>query len=661
MVKTGFIIGVLFAQFAFAQASPKTGEVLDSLFAVRHYEEAAISPDGRMVAWVERGQGKDEAGKSTAWIKDLRDPASKARRLTDDSAVVERGLAWSGDGKLAYFSDAGSEGQPQLYVTANPLKGGARKLTDVKGWLDVARWSPDGKTIAVLLTEGAARAGGPLEAVAPKTGVVESQILEQRLGLVDAKTGAVRQVTPADMYVYEYDWAPDGKRLAYTAAPGEGDDNWYIAKLYTIDAASGAVKMIHQPPQQMAIPRWSPDGSTIAFIGGLMSDEGSTGGEIYTIPADGGEAKDITPGRKSSPSWLAWLPSSQRILFTEHVSGETAIATVDLATGQTERVWHGAESDQAQGYEQKLSLTRDGSTAAVIRSSFSRPPEVWAGPLGAWQQVTHNNDGKPRQWGEARSLEWTNEGFKVQGWLVYPLDYDARRHYPMVVSIHGGPASERNPGWPGTFFDLTVLSARGYFVFFPNPRGSYGQGEAFTKANVKDFGYGDLRDILAGVDHVLKEYPVDPKRIGIAGWSYGGFMTMWAVTQTQRFRAAVSGAGLSNWQSYYGENSIDQWMIPYFGASVYDDPAVYAKSSAINFIKNVKTPTLVVVGELDGECPAPQSHEFWHALKTLGVKTELVVYPGEGHRFRKPEHIRDLMSRTLAWFDDNMAEEPHGK
>src|SRR6266849_6804207 len=160
MVKTGFVIGVLFAQFAFAQASPKAGEVLDSLFAVRNYEEASISPDGRMVAWVERGQGKEEAGKSTAWMKDLRDPASKARRLSDDSSVVERGLAWSGDGKLAYLSDTGSEGQPQLYVTANPLKGGARKLTDVKGWLDGARWSPDGKTIAVLLTEGAARAGG---------------------------------------------------------------------------------------------------------------------------------------------------------------------------------------------------------------------------------------------------------------------------------------------------------------------------------------------------------------------------------------------------------------------------------------------------------------------------------------------------------------------
>ncbi len=149
----------------------------------------------------------------------------------------------------------------------------------------------------------------------------------------------------------------------------------------------------------------------------------------------------------------------------------------------------------------------------------------------------------------------------------------------------------------------------------PNPRGSYGQGEAFTQANRKDFGYGDLRDILAGVDTVLAKYPVDPNRVGLTGWSYGGFMTMFAVTQTRRFKAAVAGAGISDWLSYYGENSIDQWMIPYFGASVYDDPAVYAKSSAINYIKQAKTPTLVVVGDRDGECPAPQSYEFWHALR----------------------------------------------
>ena len=188
-------------------------------------------------------------------------------------------------------------------------------------------------------------------------------------------------------------------------------------------------------------------------------------------------------------------------------------------------------------------------------------------------------------------------------------------------------------------------------MFYPNPRGSFGQGESFTQGNVRDFGYGDFRDIMAGVDEVVRTLPVDSKRIGITGWSYGGYMTMWAVTQTNRFRAAVAGAGLANWQSYYGENDIDEWMIPYFGASVYDDPAIYARSAPMTFIKNAKTPTLLLVGERDGECPAPQSREFWHALKTLGVETELVIYPGEGHVFNQPDHERDVMMRLILWFD----------
>src|SRR2546428_3101306 len=188
-----------------------------------------------------------------------------------------------------------------------------------------------------------------------------------------------------------------------------------------------------------------------------------------------------------------------------------------------------------------------------------------------------------------------------------------------------------------------TVPIRGYFVYLPNPRGSFGQGEPFTQANVRDFGYGDFRDIMTGVDELIEKFPVDENRVGVTGWSYGGYMTMWAVTQTNRFRAAVSGAGLSNWQSYYGENDIDQWMIPFFGASVYDDPAVYAKSSPINFIKNAKTPTLVLVGEYDVECPVPQSYEFWRALKRHGVSTELVVYAGEGHGFHQSQHRRDYM------------------
>jgi dipeptidyl aminopeptidase/acylaminoacyl peptidase len=251
-------------------------------------------------------------------------------------------------------------------------------------------------------------------------------------------------------------------------------------------------------------------------------------------------------------------------------------------------------------------------------------------------------------------LTWKSDKFQVQGWLTLPKGYDpASKHpkkYPLIVVAHGGPASAAEPHWGGGSLSAAAFSALGYFVLQPNPRGSFGQGEEFTQANRKDFGYGDLGDILAGVDAVEAGYPVDPNRVGLTGWSYGGFMTIFAVTQTQRFKAAVAGAGISNWQSYYGENSIDQWMTPYFGASVYDDPAVYAKSSAINFIQQARTPTLLMVGDRDGECPAPQSYEFWHALRDRRVPTQLVVYPNEGHSFADPAHRRDVLARAVEWF-----------
>jgi dipeptidyl aminopeptidase/acylaminoacyl peptidase len=240
-------------------------------------------------------------------------------------------------------------------------------------------------------------------------------------------------------------------------------------------------------------------------------------------------------------------------------------------------------------------------------------------------------------------------GYHVQGWLVYPLHYVANKRYPMITIIHGGPSAESLPGFGNRF--LSALSSQGYFVFEPNPRGSFGQGEAFTRANVKDFGYGDWQDDLKGVDTALAHAPIDPARLGLFGWSYGGYMAMWAETQTRRFKAIVAGAGVVNWQSYYGQNKIDEWMIPFFGASVYDDPQVYAKSSPITFIKNAHTPVLILQGERDEEVPAPQAFEFWHAMKTLGVPTQLVVYADEGHSPRKTANQVDIMTRMASWFN----------
>jgi dipeptidyl aminopeptidase/acylaminoacyl peptidase len=655
-------VGLALAQPAWGQApqskvKPALTHAIHTLFAGNSIDQAAISPDGSKVAWVESANGSSSA----IYVSTV--TGADVRRVTAGKGAAEDSIAWSPDSKrIAFLSDAAQPGQAQLYIAAAG-GGSATKLTSVKGFLSSPGWSPDGKTIAVLFTENATRAAGPLVAETAQTGVIKEAVTEQRLALIDADSGGgrgkLRQLSPADMYVYEYDWSPDGRRFATTAAHGNGDNNWYIAQIYTIDAAGGEMKSIYKPSidTQIANPAWSPEGKSVAFIAGLMSDEQAVGGDIFVVPAIGGDARNITPGMKASASTLTWTAGGAKILFGEEIDGESGIATVEVASGKIETLWRNADRLSASASGTMASISADGKTAAVIRQSLRQPPEVWAGPISPaveWKQITSRNAGLKPVWGEVKSVHWTNEGFNLQGWLLYPLDFDPARKYPMVVTVHGGPSSMARSTWPGPHNFAVALSAAGYFVFQPNPRGSYGQGEAFTRANVKDFGYGDFRDILTGVDQVLKEAPVDEHRLGITGWSYGGYMTMWAVTQTNRFAAAVAGAGLANYQSYYGENQIDQWMIPFFGASVYDDPEVYAKSSPITFIKKAKTPTLVLVGDSDGECPAPQSYEFWHALKTLGVETEFVVYEHEGHMFASMEHQRDVIERAAAWFDGHL-------
>jgi acylaminoacyl-peptidase len=615
------------------------------------YGDLALSPDGTHVAWVQ------STAATTSKQTHVRETSGNAPatmiKLPINGERTDFEPTWSADSKmLAVFSSPGPKEQRQLWMV-NADGSNPKKITNLNGYAARPRWSHDGKQIAFLHIQGAG-GGGPLMAAAATTGVVDTVIHNQRIAVVDVANGQLRQVSPANLHIYDYDWSPDNKTFVATAAPGPGDNNWWIAQIYTIEIDDGNATSIYKPWFQVAVPRWSPNGKSIAFIEGLMSDEGFHGGDLFTMTPAGREVTNRTPSRKTSVNSFFWQ-APERILLIEYDGGGSAISELDPTNNSAQTIWKGPEGIHAFGNFPDFSLSSDGKVAATKLSTYNSPPEVFVGPPGKWRQLTNNNAGLHANWGKAESIEWTNEGSNVQAWLMPPAKIDADKKYPMVVLIHGGPSSVTTSEWPASFgmarAIIAALSTRGYYVLLPNPRGSYGQGEDFTRANVQDFGGGDLRDMLAGVDAVTKKYPVDPARLGVTGWSYGGFMTMWTVTQTTRFRAAVAGAGIANWQSYYGQNLIDQWMIPFFGASVYDDPAVYEKSSPIRFIKNVNTPTLIIVGERDAECPASQSYEFWHALKTLGVPTKLIIYPGEGHLFIEPKNQADRLEQTVAWFD----------
>ena len=640
------------AQTTPAQARQLIKDFQQHQAQVKSISHVALSPDGLQVTWTVYDSA---AGKQTVYLAPLKSP-EKARTLEIASTepCTTEAAEWARDSNtVAFLSDCRTPHQLQVFIAAGSKP--PRQLTQFHGYVSHLKWSPDGSNISVLYVESASRAPSPLAAENKALGVIDDLVDRnvQRLMVADARSGEMRAVTPAGLYIFEYDWSPDGKSFVYTAAAPPGDDNWYIAQLYTQPVDAPKPISLYQPKLQIALPRWSPDGKYIAWIEGLMSDEGATGGEIYQMPASGGTPRDLTRGRLSSPAWFTWLANSE-MLFTEYVGGSTALNTLNPGDGAVKRLWVAGDTIEAGAEAASVSVANNGAETAFIRTSWAILPEVWAGPVSEPKQITQVNAGVALALPKSESLTWKSGPLPVQGWLLFPADYDPSRTYPLLVAVHGGPAWIAQPTWESADFNTSIFTNLGYFVLFPNDRGSYGQGETFTQANRREWGFGDLDDMVAGVDAVVKQFPVDSNRVGILGWSYGGSTAMMAVTRTHRFRAAVAGAGAVNMQSYYGQNSIDKWMIPYFGASVYDDTAAYMRCSAITYIKNAKTPTLILVGELDGEAPPAQSLEFWHALKELSVPTQLVIYPDEGHSFFKPDDRVDLTFRTFTWFEKYM-------
>jgi dipeptidyl aminopeptidase/acylaminoacyl peptidase len=635
------ILSLLLLSYFSAASAADLDRMIDVVMATHQFKEVALAPDGSQVAWVESWPLNEDKYQNRLFVSSTRNPSPRA--IAVGVSQDQHGLTWAPDGThLAFLADEANNGKITLHIL-DPGSGNVRRLAAFAGDPSSPKWSPDGSKIAVLVKASPAK---KLDVVGDW---INRDTVPQTIVLVSPVSGQIQKIGQSDLSIYEYDWSPDGKHIAATGAKGDANDNWWYAKLYRIDLTGNRTAELLTPEWQIADPVWSSDGRSIAYIGGLMSDFIAPGGDIFVVPAAGGAAVNITPGLHGSATWLAWR-KPEEVLFTEDVDGASAIATATVAPSSIHVLWEGQESISTGGLVSGMSASSNGAASAAIRQTFVHAPEIWAGPTGDWRQITQVNRGLKPQWGEAKSQHWNNGPQPVQGWLLYPKDYSPTRKYPLVVLVHGGPAGDSATRWAKPFYNMEVLSGLGYFVFYPNARGSLGFGESFTRANVKDLGYGDFGDITSGVESLLNTLPVDRNRVGITGWSYGGYMAMWAGTQTHLFRASVAGPGVSDWQSYYGQVDIEKWLLPYFGASVYDDPQIYARSSPINFIKQAKTPTMMFAGEVDNVCPTPQSFELWRGLEHMDVPTSLVIYQRETHGLAIPRSQRAVTKATAAWF-----------
>ncbi|GBQ13160.1 S9 family peptidase [Swaminathania salitolerans] len=627
---------------AFGPVGPAYAEPLHGFSA------PTLSPDGSVLASLHTVEhaGADTPSPPELVLRDLRSGQSITIAPPCTGCVLSS-PSWSPDGQtLAYISAIPKTRKRQVLAVSRDGRA-AHVLLRFTGSLQALRYGPQGQ-LAVLAIANARRDPGALQAGAPQTGEIDRTEDEQRIALIEQ--GHLTWQSPASLYVYEYDWQK-GDRPAFigTVAQGNGDAHWWEAHLSRFSEGRETILYTHGLTRQIGLPAVSPDGTRVAFIAGLMSDFGFFGGDAFQLDLtrSGAEPVNLTKDRTDTVTGLTWCDGR---LVASGLSGARTVMRA-LDRGPTLSV---SSDDLLSDGSGEPRLVCAAGQSVVVRQNFVRAPELWAGPIGHWKQITRLNSSVPLAV-DARSVTWSSDGLTVQGWHLSPkhrapaMMRDGKA--PMITIVHGGPSSAVTPRYLRETGDARGFLEAGYDLFMPNPRGSYGQGEAFTMANRRDFGHGDLRDILRGIDTLEKTALIDDTRLAVTGYSYGGYMTMWIVTQTDRFKAAAAGGGVANWQSYYGQNGIDAWMPPFFGATVYDDPEIYARSSPMTFIKKVRTPTFLYVGANDVECPPAQSLEFYHALRTLSIPSRLVIYPGEGHGMRGTAHAADARRRILDWFD----------
>ncbi len=624
------------------------------IVATAAVNDVEISPDGARVAYVlrvPRPLDDPGRGRNQIWMVDA-DGRHEPTRFSPE-ARSSWSPRWSPDGKQIAFlsSRPGDDGHVQLYAMAS-AGGEAEPLMKAETSVGHFAWSPDGTRIAYSTTR-------PTETEESETEAGRDWVVDEaggtkaRLFVLDLETRESTEVVTSGEHVLDFRWGPKGERLAVRASQRASIDHAMMyAALYTVPASGGALTPLTETAGKLGDMAWSPDGQSIAFLGATDIHD-STAGTLYLVPSAGGEAKALTAGFEATATRLSWT-DDRSIVFLATQGTATTLNKVPRGGGPVQAL---STVNDAGALCRDLSIAPRGALACSA-SAPTHPREVYVGKLGGrklQRRTLSNPHLRERKLGEQLVVDWkASDGLELQGVVIKPVGFVEGTAYPLAVLPHGGPEGTSLHAWTtGMNSPAQLFATRGYVVFMPNYRGSAGRGPAFAKADHNDLGGEEFNDVLAGIDSLAARGWVDPERVGMGGWSYGGYFSGLAATMhSDRFRAAMVAAAITNWVSFTGtteiehENSLVHWnMWP------WDDMDLPWERSPLAHMKGSKTATLIVHGAADTRVPVGQSLELYRGLLHLGTPTQLVMYPREGHGLGENVHGLDFMNRFVDWFD----------
>jgi dipeptidyl aminopeptidase/acylaminoacyl peptidase len=605
-----------------------------------------ISPDGSRVAYTvsETKMEKDKEWKSASQVWVVATTREKPRQYTrgEKSATAPE---WSPDGSmLAFLSDREKDGERQVWMMIAD-GGEAWVVTAHKGGVSGFRFSPDGRQLLLSATDQPSKDEEDRKKVKDDTLVIDHDIKMTHLWLWNIEKKEEKRLTEGNFTVSDPQWSPDGTRITYTTRPTPKADDGSLSDVWVLTVAGGEKKRLVSETRASDTARWSPDGKWIAYTGSPDATGGVSTTFLYLIPAAGGTPKQLTTKFDLSVGTPVWSRDGHAIYFSTNLLEAIEVYSCDVATGAVKQL------SRRGGSTGITEISRDGKTI-VGTSSGPGPTELYktSADFTSFGSLTdHNAWLKDYALAETEVVRWkSKDGTEIEGLLTKPVGYEAGKKVPFLLNPHGGPTGASINNFNGT---AQVLAANGFAVLQPNFRGSTGKGLSFAQANKNTWGKGDYEDCMTGVDAMIANGLADPDRLGAFGWSYGGYMTFWILTQTDRFKAVSPGAGLTNIYSMYSQNDIQRYLRWFYSdKSPWDAQELYWDRSPMKYVNNVKTPTMIMHGQVDTRVPIAQAQEFYQALKERNVPVEFVVYPRENHGFTEPRHQMDRVRRYVRFF-----------